>query len=170
MALRLAELVLGGVSVEAGPGGTLSNAFLLDMWQVYEDFLSTSLRTAIEGRYGGAVHRQGKHHLDQGGRLELRPDILWRSPAGRYAAVVDAKYKTDEAREDVYQMLAYCLAYGVTRGHLVYVSWEKPLRRHRVRNTDVEIVCHALDLGLPPAELLARIGALADDVTVTAVP
>jgi 5-methylcytosine-specific restriction enzyme subunit McrC len=164
VALRLAELVLSGASVEAGRGGTLANGFLLDMWRVYEDFLSVALRTAIEGRHGGTVLTQHRHHLDHAARLELRPDVMWRDPTGRYAAVVDAKYKLDEARGDTYQMLAYCVAYGLSHGHLVYVSGEELPRRHRVRNADVEIVCHTLDLGLPSAELLARVGDLADEV------
>ncbi|MER6754796.1 hypothetical protein ABT235_11520 [Micromonospora echinofusca] len=55
IALRLAELVLAGASVEAGRGAVLSNAFLLDMWRVFEDFLSVVLRAAIESAYGGTV-------------------------------------------------------------------------------------------------------------------
>lgn len=164
VALRLAELVLAGVSVEAGQGEVFANAFLLDMWRVYEDFLSAALRTAIQGAYGGSVLFQGHHHLDERQRLELRPDIVWRDRTGRYAAVVDAKYKADEDRGDAYQMLAYCVAYGLPRGHLVYVSGDHPPTRYRVRNIGVEIVCHALDLGAAPQDLLDRVRALADDI------
>ncbi|OZV84652.1 hypothetical protein CA850_02090 [Micromonospora echinospora] len=164
VALRLAELVLSGTSVEAGRGGTLANGFLLDMWRVYEDFLAEALRTAIEARHGGTVLAQHRHHLDHAERLELRPDVLWRDPAGRYAAIVDAKYKLDEARGDTYQMLAYCVAYGLPRGHLVYVAGKDLPRRHLVRNVDVEIVCHLLDLDLRPADLLARVDDLAAEI------
>ncbi|MEV4720277.1 restriction endonuclease [Micromonospora noduli] len=164
VALRLAELVLAGASVEAGRGGVLANAFLLDMWRVYEDFLSVALRAAIEPAHGGTVLLQTHHHLDRRHRLELKPDILWRRGAGEVGAVVDAKYKADAAREDAYQMLAYCIAYGLARGHLVYPTGEHPPVRHVIRNAGIEIVCHALDLGAEPVELFAQVRALADEL------
>src|SRR5439155_12340146 len=39
IALRLAELVLAGSSVDAGVGRVVSNGFLVDMPRVFEDFL-----------------------------------------------------------------------------------------------------------------------------------
>ncbi|MFG3420590.1 McrC family protein [Micromonospora sp. NPDC048063] len=168
IALRLADLVLVGASVEAGRGGVLTNAFLLDMWRVFEDFLSVALRTAVESAHGGTVVLQAHHYLDGQRRLDLRPDILWRTGAGDIGAVVDAKYKADAAREDAYQMLAYCVAYQLTRGHLVYASGEHPPVRHVVRNAGIEIVCHALDLDADPAGLLARVCRLSDEITHSA--
>ncbi|MER7417742.1 restriction endonuclease [Micromonospora peucetia] len=165
IALRLAELVLAGASVEAGRGGVLSNAFLLDMWRIFEDFLSVALRAAIESACGGTVVFQARHHLDGRRRLELRPDVLWRTGAGDVGAVLDAKYKADAAREDAYQMLAYCVAYRLTHGHLVYASGEQSPVHHIVRNAGIEIVCHALDLDADPADLLSRVGALAAEIT-----
>ncbi|MEV0807414.1 restriction endonuclease [Micromonospora sp. NPDC050200] len=165
VALRLAELVLAGASVEAGRGGVLANAFLLDMWRVYEDFLSVALRAAIEPARGGTVVLQAHHHLDRRRRLELRPDILWRNGAGEVGAVVDAKYKADAVREDAYQMLAYCVAYQLACGHLVYAAGEHPAVRHVVRNAEIEIVCHALDLDVDPADLLTQVRELATEIT-----
>ncbi|MBM7080026.1 McrC family protein [Micromonospora humida] len=165
IALRLAELVLADTSIEAGRGGVLSNAFLLDMWRVYEDFLSVALRAAIVPKHGGAVTFQARRHLDEQGRLELRPDIVWRRSRAEVGAVVDAKYKADTAREDVYQMLAYCVAYRLSRGHLVYALGAHPATRHVVRNAGIEIVCHTLDLAADPSALLAHIRVLADEVT-----
>ncbi|WFE41491.1 restriction endonuclease [Micromonospora sp. WMMD998] len=164
-ALRLAELVLSDASVEAGRGSVPTNALLLDMWRVYENFLSVALRAAIESRHGGTVTFQTRHHLDDRCRLELRPDLVWRRSRTEVGAVVDAKYKADTAREDAYQMLAYCVAYGLSRGHLVYAFGEHPPTRHVVRNAGIEIVCHTLDLGADPPQLLAHIESLADEVT-----
>jgi 5-methylcytosine-specific restriction enzyme subunit McrC len=163
VALRLAELVLAGSSIDAGVGGVVSNGFLLDMWLVFEDFLSAALRRTLEARHGGAVTTQAPDHLDRDGRVGLRPDILWRR-GGQAVAVVDAKYKAYNPAGDVYQMLAYCTVYGLSRGHLVYVTGDHPPVRHLVRNTDIEIVCHALDLSLPPPALLAAAEDLADDI------
>lgn len=164
VALRLAELVLAGASVEAGRGGIVANAFLLDMWRVYEDFLSVALRAAIEPAYGGKVVFQARHHLDDRRRWELRPDILWRRATGEIGAVVDAKYKAGAVREDAYQMLAYCVAYRLARGHLVYAAGEPAPVRHVVRNAGIEIVSHTLDLDTEPADLVARVRVLADEI------
>ncbi|MDZ5447593.1 restriction endonuclease [Micromonospora sp. 4G57] len=164
VALRLAELVLAGASVEAGRGGVVSNAFLLDMWRVYEDFLSVALREAIEPVDGGTVSFQAHQHLDEARQLDLRPDILWRDASGGVGAVVDAKYKADAARGDAYQMLAYCIAYQLSRGHLVYVSGDHPPVRHLVRNAGIEIVCHALDLEAAPVDLLAQVRVLSETI------
>ncbi|SCL16201.1 5-methylcytosine-specific restriction enzyme subunit McrC [Micromonospora nigra] len=165
IALGLAELVLAGSSVDAGRGGVLANAFLLDMWRVYEDFLSVALRVAVEPAYGGKVLLQAHHHLDLQRRLELRPDILWRNGAGAVGAVVDAKYKAAIGHGDAYQMLAYCIAYRLSRGHLVYPAGEHPPLSHIVCNAGVEIMCHSLDLDTDPVQLLARIDALAGEIT-----
>ncbi|PZG16119.1 restriction endonuclease [Micromonospora craterilacus] len=165
VALRLAELVLASSSVDGNRGPVLGNGFLLDMWRVYEDFLSVALRAAVESAYGGRVLRQARHHLDQQHRLELRPDILWRDGTGVIGAVVDAKYKVDSTHGDAYQMLAYCIAYGLSSGHLVYAGGAHPPLRHVVHNAGIEIRCHFLDLDCEPVELLARIHALAGEIT-----
>lgn len=172
-ALRLAELVLAGSSVESGFGGVTVNGFLLDMAVVFEDFVSAALRRVVQTRYGGRVTFQPPEHLDIADRISLRPDILWRR-AGRVAAVVDAKYKAYTPAQDAYQMLAYCTVYGLRHGHLVYVTGDQPPIRHTVRNAGVEIVCHALDLSKPPEALLGQIDLLASRIaeveTVTRPP
>jgi 5-methylcytosine-specific restriction enzyme subunit McrC len=163
IALRLAELVLAGSSVDAGVGRVVSNGFLVDMPRVFEDFLFAALRRHIEARYGGAVAPQVPSHLDQGRRIDLRPDILWRR-GGQILAIVDAKYKAYTPAGDAYQVLAYCTVFGLRHGHLVYVSGEHPAVRHVVRNAGIEIVCHALDLYQPPAMLLSRVAEIGDEI------
>jgi 5-methylcytosine-specific restriction enzyme subunit McrC len=71
---------------------------------------------------------------------------------------------------DAYQMLAYCTAYGLDRGYLVYAkdSGAEP-RVHRVRNTGQEIVVVTLDVEKEPDDLLADVHALARRVAVEAV-
>jgi 5-methylcytosine-specific restriction enzyme subunit McrC len=165
LALRLAELVLSGTSMEAGLGRVTANGFLVDMPRVFEDFLSVSLQRSITTRYGGAVTLQAAGHLDIAHRIGLRPDLLWRR-SGRDAAVIDAKYKAYTPAADAYQMLAYCTVYGLHRGHLVYVTGEHLPIRHVIRNAGTEIVCHALDLGLPAPALLTRVDQIADDIAV----
>lgn len=93
-ALRLAEIVLGATSVEHQPGGVLLNGFLLDMPQLFEDFVTVALREALTEEFGGRVDAQDRHYLDQAAKVTLRPDMVWKI-RGSPIAVVDAKYKSD---------------------------------------------------------------------------
>lgn len=172
-ALRLAELVLRSTSIEHGDGrGRVAvNGLLLDMPRIFEDFVTTALRESLEGAYGGRVRTQYARHFDLAGRVTLRPDLVWQRGA-RTAAVVDAKYKAEQPagypNADLYQLLAYCTALGLPRGHLVYAAGAGEPAVHTVRNTGTEIVCHALDLATDPATLLARVCSIA--TTLTTLP
>jgi 5-methylcytosine-specific restriction enzyme subunit McrC len=172
VALRLAELVLRATSVEHRPGGVAVNGFLIDMPRMFEDFVTIALREALEGTFGGRVVGQARHHLDVAGRVPLRPDIVWR--LGEVpAAVIDAKYKAEKPagypNADLYQLLAYCTVLGLRSGHLVYAAGNEEPARHVVRQAGVEIICHALDLGQTPDELLAELRILAERIAVDRV-
>jgi 5-methylcytosine-specific restriction enzyme subunit McrC len=137
------------------------------MWRVFEDFVCVALREAL-AIHGGVVRLQATHYLDRGEQLRMRPDLVWRQH-GAVRAVVDAKYKAEKPSgfpdADLFQMLAYCTALGLTRGHLVYARGNEKAQQHVVRNADVELVCHALDLATEPPDLLAQIRSLAYAVT-----
>ena len=77
-ALRLAELVLRATSAEHDAGAVAVSGFLLDMAQLFEDFVTVALREAIEDLHGGRVVGQSRHYLDEAGRALLKPDIVWR--------------------------------------------------------------------------------------------
>lgn len=124
-ALALAALILRGTSITTSRGEVVSTAFIFDMNKVFEDFLSVALRVALE-HHGGRVRFQyADRHLDQARRLTLRPDITWWRD-GVCQAVIDAKYKAQATagipNADAYQMLAYCIAFALDRGHLVYAK------------------------------------------------
>ena len=127
-------------------------------------FVTVALREEIEGSYGGRVFAQSRHHLDVAGRIELRPDILWRV-GGLPGAVIDAKYKAEKPsgypNADLYQLLAYCTVLGLRSGHLVYAAGNEEPARHVIRQSETEIVCHALHLSKPAGALLAEVSALA---------
>jgi 5-methylcytosine-specific restriction enzyme subunit McrC len=169
-ALRLAELVLHATSVEHSRGAVAVNGFLLDMAKLFEDFVTVALREAIEGAYGGRVIAQSRHLLDLAGRVELRPDIVWRS-GGIDVAVIDAKYKAEKPsgypNADLYQLLAYCTVLGLRAGHLVYAVGNEEPARHVIRQAGTEIICHALDLDQAPSALLGSVGALARRIGAT---
>lgn len=163
-ALRFAELVLRSTSVEHAVGAVAVNGFLIDMPLLFEDFVTVALREALEAAYGGRVAGQARHYFDVAGRVVLRPDIVWRI-CGSTVAVVDAKYKAEKPRgypnADLYQLLAYCTVLGLRTGHLVYAAGNEEAMRYVVRQADVEIFCHALNLNQPPDALLAEVRELA---------
>lgn len=173
-ALRLAELILRASSIDAPKGPLVATAFVFDMNRVFEGFVVTALRESMR-RYGGVVRDQVEtHSLDTDGVLKLRPDLSWWI-GGECVAIFDAKYKAiDEGRlrhDDAYQMLAYCVAYGLPRGYLVYAKDSgAEARTHRIRHLDKEIIVTALDVGLEPEKLLAEVQALADRVAREACP
>lgn len=84
---------------------------------------------------------------------------------GAPIAVADAKYKAEKPSgfpdADLYQLLAYCTALNLAHEHLIYAKGNAEHAHHVVRNAEIEIHCHALDLEVPPGALLAQIGTLA---------
>jgi 5-methylcytosine-specific restriction enzyme subunit McrC len=163
-ALRLAELVLRATSIEHESGGVAVNGFLLDMPRLFEDFVTVALREALEAAYGGRVTGQDKNYLDEAGQVVLRPDIVWKV-RGSAVAVIDAKYKAEKPagypNADLYQLLAYCTVLGLPNGHLVYAKGNEEPARHVVRQSGVEIFCHAVDLSLAPEKLISQMRDLA---------
>ncbi|MGH3900202.1 MAG: 5-methylcytosine restriction system specificity protein McrC [Pseudonocardiaceae bacterium] len=154
--LRLAEVIWQATSPEHVPGSLLANGFLFNLWKIFENFLVAALSEEL--------------HLDQARVVEMKPDLVWQVN-GQPVAVVDAKYKPEKPSgypyADLYQVLAYCTALHLPRGHLVYARGNSQPARHIVRYSDIEIVCHALDLTLPRAKLLAQVRDIADEVVVS---
>jgi 5-methylcytosine-specific restriction enzyme subunit McrC len=171
-ALRIASLVLDATSVEHETGNVAVNGFLLDMPLLFEQFVTVALREAITARFGGRVEGQVRYHLDQAGQVPLRPDIVWKV-GGTTAAVIDAKYKAEKPagypNADLYQLLAYCTILGLPVGHLVYAQGNASPARHVVRQSGVEIICHAIDLRQAPGQLIGEMSNLAEVVTAMAI-
>lgn len=162
-ALRLAEIVWRATSPEHAPGSLLANGFLFDLPRIFEDFVTVALSEQLHTRYGGAAHPQYRCHLDDALAVRMRPDLVWER-GRRPAAVIDAKYKQEVPDADLYQMLAYCTALHLLRGHLVYARGNAESARHLVRHAGIEIACHTLDLAQAPSVLLADVGDLVDDL------
>lgn len=159
--------MLAGTSIETPTGEVSANGFLLDMWRVFEDFVTVAFREQIEPHYGGRIIAQQRHHLDEAGQVELRPDILWQE-RGFTRAVIDAKYTTKSRPDHLYQLLAYCTTLGLTSGHLVYAAGAT--QQHTVRRAGIQITCHTLNLNQPPTELLRHIRALAHEICLAPEP
>ncbi|MFF5114500.1 hypothetical protein [Streptosporangium sp. NPDC000509] len=169
----MAELVLRGASYELDDGTSIRvNGLLVEMWRVFEDFVTVALAEAFRP-YGGRTESQDRrHHLDHGRRVPLRPDLIRYviDSTGREipATVLDSKYKVSADSADLYQMLAYCTALGLDRGHLVYATGEP--HRHVVRGTRTEITQDTIDLTLSPNELLGSVERLAKSIVGLGLP
>lgn len=174
-ALQLAEVVLRESSVEHGRGVIAANGFVLEMEDVFEDFVRVAVGEELKRRLGGEYWKETDFRLDKGGVLKMEPDLVWGPSKHQRAAVVDAKYFSERKklggdRDGVYQMIAYCTALGLNRGHLVYAMGRSVPTRHVIRNAGLEIVCHALDLDQDPKPLLQQISQLTDVITETLTP
>lgn len=175
VALWLAELLLRDNALDQTPGAVRISGFLVDMAKVFEDFLTATLSHSLDGR-GYRCQPQDPHDLDGDGRIGMKPDLV-AYRGGRPAVVVDAKYKAEKPagfpNADVYQLLAYCTALDLTDGHLIYAEGNEDTVTHEIRNTEVTIHAHTLDLSAAPAALLAQIdqlaGVLVPDRTQTAL-
>jgi len=171
-ALRLAELVLSSASITARHGEVASVGFVFDMNKVFEDFLSAALTEAL-APYGGAVRLQyGGRYLDREQALKLIPDITWWR-RGRVRAIVDAKYKRlSDSRfpnADAYQMLAYCSAFRLAEGFLVYArDAEQRSRLHHIDNSRFEIRVRAVDVERQPDAVLGQVHQLAKEIALGA--
>ncbi|WP_440081587.1 McrC family protein [Streptosporangium sp. LJ11] len=172
-ALGLAELVLRGASYELDDGTAVRvNGLLVEMWRVFEDFVTVALAEAFHPSGGRTDLQDRRHHLDHGRRVLLRPDLVRYviDSAGKEvpAAVVDSKYKISTGPDghgaDLYQMLAYCTALGLDRGHLVYAEGNAEPYQHVVHGVGIEITQHAIDLTLPPMRLLAAVERVAGSI------
>lgn len=167
-ALRLAEIVWRATSPEHAPGSVHANGFLFDLPKVFEDFVTVAVSEELHARHGGVAYPQYPCHLDDALAVRMRPDLVWELH-GRPAGVADAKYKQEKPAgypdADLYQMLAYCTALRLPRGHLIYAKGNATTARHAIRHAGIEIVCHALDLTLPVEQLLAQVGDIAAELS-----
>ena len=167
-ALHLADIVLRDNAVDSLPAQVKIRGFMVDMWRVFEDFITTALRAALTAR-GQHSQPQDPHYLDTAHNILLKPDLVHYSPDGIPRSVLDIKYKAESAdgfpNSDIYQMLAYCIALGLPDGHLVYAQGNATSHNHTVYRADTQIIQHTLDLQAPAHRLLEQIAALAESLT-----
>lgn len=169
-ALVLGKLILDGTALCQERGAFATRSFLFDMNEVFESFLFRALRDAMR-KFGGVVERQVPGGLDRApiSALPLRADIVWRNH-GSVRAVIDSKYKIlarhgSTLNEDVYQMLAYCVAFGIQRGLIVYAHDELDLpRSYQVKRHGYEIDLRSVGVEREPSLLLREVDRIAAEV------
>lgn len=169
IALDLARLVLASSSFDHRVGSVSVDGFILDVPKIFEDFVSAVLGDVFPGLLpGSSVMDQYPTTLDERAEVDMRPDILWIDDQLRPLAVIDAKYKEEKVsgfpNADLYQCLAYATALSLPRAHLIYAKGNAQVRKYTVRGNGLVISAHALDLSLPPGELLAQVQMVAGDI------
>ncbi len=137
-AMRLARLILAHLTLQDQHGDTTASAFMLDMNNLFERFVTERLRTELSGRLEVQGQETGK--LDIAGNVSIRPDLVF-SRDGVSVGVADIKYKLRDTIEsaygssqgggstdsevlasnaDYYQMLAYTTSLDHPGGTLIY--------------------------------------------------
>lgn len=165
--LRLAVLVLRNLSLIDRAGNNDASAFLLDMNDLFQRWVTDRLTRALRGRL--TVDAEPKVHLADGRRIRMYPDLVFRR-AGRPVFVADTKYKLTESgtgrNADYYQMLAYTTALGLGSGALIYcqTTGEAPSKEIVVKSAGQRLLTYPLDMTRPAAELELVIMELAESV------
>src|SRR5580704_6390533 len=166
VALWLAELLLKENAVDQTPGDVHVNGFLVDMAKVFEDFVTAAMTNSLKP-FGGWTRCQDRHFLDVDDEILMKPDLVWYLD-GKPAAVIDAKYKSEKhagfPNADLYQVLAYCTALELTRGHLIYARGNELEMAHVVRHASIRIHTRTLDLNAPASDILSQLDVMACEI------
>ncbi|SDO46601.1 5-methylcytosine-specific restriction enzyme subunit McrC [Geodermatophilus sp. DSM 45219] len=163
--LHLANLALGGGSVEHRAGGVVARGFALNMAFVFEKLIEEILGDLSDEFGPGRLLAQETYQLDEDDRLEIRPDLVI-SRGATVLAVGDTKYKLLDdngtfPNADAYQLVTYCRRLGLSVGHLIYAGdgLAQP-DQYTIRGAATDLRIHAIDLRLPLADIEDRIAAL----------
>ncbi len=164
----LSRLVLRRGEFESRRGAVRASGFLMDMNEVFQEFVTVALREKLrlsETAFGDTFGEMSIGSLDEEGAARLRPDLVWRE-SGRCVFVGDAKYKNVTGdripNADLYQLLAYASALDLPGGLLVYAQGEADDHEYTVRHTGKRLRVAALDLSGDIEAVLNRVGSLAD--------
>lgn len=137
-------------------GAVGATAFMVDMNEVFETFVVSALRDALELSASTLV--QGAAIAsDEDLQVTLRPDLTWWDRA-RPAFVGDVKYRALDARgyrhADLYQLLAYSVATDLPGGLLIYAKGEGMPGTYRVTHAGRTLEVHWLDVSGSPEDIL----------------
>ena len=160
--VALARLILRHGAFESGRGEVRAQGFLMDMNVVFQEFLTVALREVL-GVSESAFKERYINELDEEERIRLKPDLVWRE-GSYYRFIGDAKYKLINDKRfpnaDMYQMLAYLTASGLSSGMLIYAKDETEEISYRVRNSGKELHVITLDLSGNLDDILERVKGL----------
>jgi len=166
-AIELASWILKSFSLELKGGSSIGTSFLIDMNEVFEAFLHCALKDALHLSDIAFPRGDSRLRLDDDRRIKLKPDLSWWQ-SGRCIFVGDAKYKRLKVKgfvnADLYQMLAYTTASGLSTGLLLYAQGEREPVEHRVTRSGKRIIVDSVDIFGTPEMMLQEVGRVADMV------
>lgn len=145
--VALSRLILRHSAFESERGEVRASGFLMNMNDVFQEFVTVALREALsvsDRQFGD----RWIPSLDEDGKVKLKPDLVWRAGSAP-VFVGDAKYKhgNETGRpNDLYQLLAYATALDLPGGMLIYAKGEGEQASHTVRHSGKRLVVEALDL------------------------
>lgn len=164
-AMRLCRLIIENLSLADHLGSAAASSFLINMNDLFEDWVTRKLRAALRNRL--VVIGQSQLKLDVGRKVSIAPDFEFRD-RDHAVYVGDVKYKLTGSglarSSDYYQLLAYCTTLGLPEGVLIYAQTEgaDPEREIVVRNVGTRLWTYRLDLAGTVGELEASATRLAD--------
>jgi len=163
-ALALAKLLLDHLTFSGSTGSEPFLSYLVDMNWLFERYLSEIVLKAAD-QWDIQMQEQTEYALDKDCRICVKPDIVL-SAGGKQLLVVDAKYKRDANRGDLYQMIAYCHALELSKAVLVYPANEQaPTGRISIKGQgNMQISLLSLDLSGTPEHLEAQGKALTEQI------
>ena len=170
--IALARLVLRHTAFESGRGAVRASGFLMNMNDVFQEFVTQALREELRGFSGTfcsdkELTGRRRIYLDKANDVKLEPDLTWWQ-GGRCVFVGDAKYKKIEVQHapnaDLYQLLAYVTALDLPGGLLVYAKGEEKPVVHEARHSGKRLEIAALDLSGTLDHVLHRVAILAQSV------
>ena len=162
--VALSRLVLQNSAFQGSRGGVRAQGFLMDMNQVFQEFVTVALREELE-LSPATFGERSISSLDVSGSIHLRPDLVW-SHGQSCVFVGDAKYKNltdrDVPEGDLYQLLAYVTALDLPGGMLIYAAEGETRRgRYIVRHSEKTLEVETLDVSGNLDEVLGRVGRVA---------
>ena len=165
--VALSRIVLRHSAFESHRGQVRASGFLIDMNDVFQEFVTQALREAL--RVSDRVFREKRiDSLDENGGIGLRPDLTWWEGSS-CLFVGDAKYKNLTSyrvpNADLYQLLAYVTALDLPGGLLIYAQGEAEAGIHRVRHSRKRLEVAALDLSGTLDNVLDRVSDIAVKVS-----
>jgi 5-methylcytosine-specific restriction enzyme subunit McrC len=152
-ALFLAKLLLDHIMFSGSEGEEPFLAFLVDMNWLFEKVVWTIINQHSSD-LGVTAQEQKYYPLDKASLVSIQPDVVLYHQ-NLPTLVLDAKYKLDPNRADVYQVMAYCHALGLERAVLVHPeSEELPTTELFIREPgDIKINYLSIDLSGDPSEI-----------------
>jgi 5-methylcytosine-specific restriction enzyme subunit McrC len=176
-AVELGLLILKNTSISLGDGTNRSPGFLVDMADVFEDFVVAGLRDAL-----GLDERsfpQGDRRLRLADDVTLEPDFSWWD-SGECVAIGDVKYKATSAsgvlHPDLYQVFAYATAARLAETTLVYarskgtVVGREAARTHHVTYAGKKLRVEVLDLDHGPGRALEELSRISRSLSLSRHP